>query len=283
MLFCFRKSEPLYFKRELFRPDVNLLKEGGRIGFPVLATGVTSCLGYVVFAAMITGLGKVVFAAHSIAVTAEEIFYIPGYGLRSATQTLIGNSVGEQNHAKFRSVSRVSILLTLLMMCLNGPLLYLSAYPLMKLFTNADEVARIGASVLRLVAFSEPFFGLLIVIEGIFLRGRQNETAVLYRNDLHVDGADLNDLSVRECVPPGTDGGLVLYDCGQCDQGAGLFAQYAGDFPKTEMGLKFFEFDPIYGIGCKECRDAAWFPAFFYKPFINPLKWRGLWDIIYFV
>lgn len=38
----------------------------------------------------------------------------------------------------------------------------------MKLFTNADEVARIGASVLRLVAFSEPFFGLLIVIEGIF-------------------------------------------------------------------------------------------------------------------
>ena len=168
MLFCFRKSEPLYFKRELFRPDVNLLKEGGRIGFPVLATGVTSCLGYVVFAAMITGLGKVVFAAHSIAVTAEEIFYIPGYGLRSATQTLIGNSVGEQNHAKFRSVSRVSILLTLLMMCLNGLLLYLSAYPLMKLFTNADEVARIGASVLRLVAFSEPFFGLLIVIEGIF-------------------------------------------------------------------------------------------------------------------
>ena len=36
-----------------------------------------SCLGYVVFASLVSGMGTTVFAAHSIAVTAEEIFYVP--------------------------------------------------------------------------------------------------------------------------------------------------------------------------------------------------------------
>ena len=37
----------------------------------------------------------------------------------------------------------------------------------MRLFTNSVNAARIGSEVLRLVSFSEPFFGLMIVLEGI--------------------------------------------------------------------------------------------------------------------
>ncbi len=168
MFYVFRKNEMLRFGREDLKPDKEILLENARIGVPVLATSFTSCMGYVVFASMITGLGKVIFAAHSIAVTAEELFYIPGYGLRSATQTLIGNSIGEKNREKFRAVSKVSIVFTILMMCVSGILLYFCAYPLMCVFTSSDEVARIGAGVLRMVAFSEPFFGLQIVLEGIY-------------------------------------------------------------------------------------------------------------------
>ncbi len=167
LIVCRRKSE-LRFLREDFKIDGSIMREGARIGLPVLATNFTSCLGYVVFSSMITGLGKVIFAAHSIAVTAEEIFYIPGYGLRTATQTLVGNSVGERNESKFKAVNRVSITITVTMMCLSGLVLYLVAHPLMTVFTNSEEVAVIGAGVLRMVAFSEPFFGLLIVLEGIY-------------------------------------------------------------------------------------------------------------------
>lgn len=167
-LIVFLKKDELKFSIQDVKINGQILKEGAIIGLPVLATNFTSCLGYVVFASMITGLGKVIFAAHSIAVTAEEIFYIPGYGLRTATQTLVGNSVGEQNEEKFKSVSRVSVTITVGMMCLSGLILYLVAHPLMMVFTNSEEVAQIGAGVLRMVAFSEPFFGLLIVIEGIY-------------------------------------------------------------------------------------------------------------------
>ena len=168
MLVVFLRKEILKFDFSMLKPHKPTLAEAVRVGFPVLATNFTSCLGYVVFASMITGMGNVIFAAHSIAVTAEEFFYIPGYGLRNATQTLIGNSYGEGSHDKFKLTFRISMALTVIMMCLSGLLLYLLAGPLMSIFTSSKEVRDIGTMVLKMVAFSEPAFGILIEIEGIY-------------------------------------------------------------------------------------------------------------------
>ena len=168
MLMIFLKKEVLKFDIRSLKPHKETLMEAGKIGFPVLATNFTSCLGYVVFAGMITGMGNVIFAAHSIAVTAEEFFYIPGYGLRNATQTLIGNSYGEGDHDKFKLTSRISMALTVLMMCLSGLLLYIVARPLMSMFSTSREVIDTGTMVLKMVAFSEPAFGILIEVEGIY-------------------------------------------------------------------------------------------------------------------
>lgn len=168
MLVVFLRKDELKHELSMLKPHKETLMEAGRIGLPVLATNFTSCLGYVVFASMITGMGNVIFAAHSIAVTAEEFFYIPGYGLRNATQTLVGNSYGEGNYDKFKITSRISMILTVVMMCLSGLLLYVTAHPLMTVFTTSPEVADIGAMVLKMVAFSEPAFGILIEIEGIY-------------------------------------------------------------------------------------------------------------------
>ncbi|MDE7113898.1 MAG: MATE family efflux transporter, partial [Acetatifactor sp.] len=143
-------------------------RDCARLSIPVLGTNIASCLGYVVFASLVTGMGNTVFAAHSIAVTAETIFYIPGYGLRTATSALVGISLGEGNRKKFELVGGLSVMMTMGMMVLSGLILYFAAYPLMSLFTNSVRVAEIGSQMLKLVAFSEPFFGLMVVMEGIF-------------------------------------------------------------------------------------------------------------------
>ena len=127
-----------------------------------------SCLGYVVFASLVSGMGTTVFAAHSIAVTAETIFYVPGYGLRTATSALIGTARGEKDDEKIAAVGKLSVLLTLGIMCVSGVILYIGAYPLMSLFTPSTAVVELGGEMLRIVALSEPFFGLMIVLEGIF-------------------------------------------------------------------------------------------------------------------
>ncbi len=168
MFAAYRRNSSLYWEWKNFHIDKELLRECAGIGLPVLGTNVTSCLGYVVFAGMVSGMGTTVFAAHSIAVTGETIFYIPGYGLRTATSALTGISIGEKNRQKLETVSKISIFLTVGMMCISGVVLYLVSYPLMRLFTPVERVALLGAEMLKLVAFSEPFFGLMVVLEGIF-------------------------------------------------------------------------------------------------------------------
>ena len=147
--------------------DRAIMAEALSIGMPVLGTTVVSCLGYIVFAGMVSRMGTTVFAAHSIAITAEQIVYIPGYGVRVATSSLIGNILGKGNLARLRVTSRAAIFLIMAMMLVNGTLLYLFAHPFMQIFTNSAEVAELGGRMLKLVAFSEPFFGLMIVLEGI--------------------------------------------------------------------------------------------------------------------
>lgn len=168
MFAAYRKNKLLYYKIGRFKIDKNILREGSKIGLPVLGTSAASCLGYVVFASLVTGMGNTVFAAHSIAVTAETIFYISGYGLRTATSTLVGISLGEQNSRKFETVCRLSASITVGMMIVSGVVLYLSSEILMRLFISSEESASLGAEMLRIVALSEPFYGLMIVTEGIF-------------------------------------------------------------------------------------------------------------------
>lgn len=168
MLCEYRKNEWLSFSKSMATPDKKVIKLCLKTAYPVFLTHSVNCMGYVVFAALVSSMGTTVFAAHSIAVSAEQIFYIAGYGFRSATSTMIGISIGERNESKFRSVQKNSILITVVMMILSGTVLYFVASPLMDIFTNSENVVAIGAKMLRLVAFSEPFFGLMIVLEGIY-------------------------------------------------------------------------------------------------------------------
>lgn len=168
MLVVFNKNEIMHWSFREFSLDKEIQKKVLSLGFPVMMTNFTSCAGYVVFAGLVSSMGTTIFAAHSIAVTAEQLFYIQGYGLRTATSTMVGYAVGENDEDKLKKVSRSSILMTMGMMVVSGAVLYLVAYPLMCVFTPVDEVAILGADMLRIVSFSEPFFGLMIVLEGIY-------------------------------------------------------------------------------------------------------------------
>lgn len=168
MYLAYRKNKYLRWKWSSLRINTDILRQGAALSLPVLGTSFVSCMGYIFFAGLVSGMGTTVFAAHSIAVTAETIFYIPGYGLRTATSALVGASLGERNKKKFELVAVLSVGLTVGMMVLSGMLLYVIAGPLMSIFSSSGRVVTLGAQMLRLVAFSEPFFGLMVVLEGIF-------------------------------------------------------------------------------------------------------------------
>lgn len=139
-----------------------------RIGIPVMFTQFVSCSGYIVATSLVSSMKTTIYAAHSIAITAETIFYIPGYGMQAATSTLIGNAIGEKNRKKEHSVMVLSISIVFALMCISGIALFVGAGAMMRIFTKDPQVIEIGTTLLRIVAFTEPIFGSAAVMDGIY-------------------------------------------------------------------------------------------------------------------
>lgn len=161
------KHKTISPKGQRLRPDTAILKPCLRVAIPNMFQRFATSLGYVAFASMINSLGETATAAHTIANTVESAFYIPGYGMQTAAATLSGNACGANDKERLSGLAKITIPLVVVLMILSGGLLFLFAPQLMGLFSNDDDVIRLGTTVLRMVAVSEPLYGVPIVVEGI--------------------------------------------------------------------------------------------------------------------
>ena len=149
------------------RPDKTVLRPFFRVALPNMAQRFTTSLGYVVFASMINALGDVATAAHTVANTVESAFYIPGYGMQAAAATLTGNAIGMRDRQRQKDLSVLIVALEVLMMLVTGGLLFAFAPQMVRLFSKDPKVITLGSTVLRMVACSEPIYGISIVVEGM--------------------------------------------------------------------------------------------------------------------
>lgn len=154
-------------KGQSFKFDMNILRPCFKVALPNALQRFGTCMGYVAFAAMVNSLGEVSTAAHTIANTVESAFYIPGYGMQAAAATLAGNALGAQDKDRIRALCRMLIIIEVVLMIISGGLLFIFAPKMMTLFSKDSLVIALGATVLRMVALSEPFFGVSIIVEGM--------------------------------------------------------------------------------------------------------------------
>ena len=154
-------------KGQSLKPDMEILKPCLKVALPNALQRFGTSLGYVAFASMINSIGEVATAAHTIANTVESAFYIPGYGMQTAAATLAGNALGAKDNQRIGNLARMIIFIEVALMMFSGSLLFLFAPDMMQLFSRDAAVITLGAVVLRMVAVSEPFYGVSIIIEGM--------------------------------------------------------------------------------------------------------------------
>lgn len=151
------------------RPDMSILRPCAAIALPNMLQRVATSTGYVVFSAMINSLGGAATAAHTIAITVESAFYIPAYGMQTAASTLVGNAYGAGDRERMKSLAAMFIPIEVGLMVLTGGALFVSAPALVGIFSKSGEIIALGSTVLRMVALSEPFYGVSIITEGMML------------------------------------------------------------------------------------------------------------------
>ena len=154
-------------KGRKIKPDMEILRPCLKVALPNMLQRFGTSLGYVAFASMVNSLGEVATAAHTIANTVESAFYIPGYGMQTAAATLVGNAYGAKDEKRMKEISSMFLPIEVFLMVISGGALFVFAPMLMGIFSDSPEVISLGSTVLRMVALSEPFYGVSIIVEGM--------------------------------------------------------------------------------------------------------------------
>lgn len=160
---CISNKRLCLLRREKERAQSEILKKAFQIGAPVAVQEIAMCGAMVVSTAIIAPLGSVAIAAHSFAITAESLCYMPGYGVGSAATTLVGRNVGAGELQQAKRYANICTAMGGVLMGLTG-LLMAVACPLVFMLLTPDQGVRdLATQVLRIGLIAEPMFGVSIV------------------------------------------------------------------------------------------------------------------------
>ncbi len=152
-----------------FFPEFSRLKRAFRIGIPIGFQHIVMCCAYVAMTLIVAPLGTLALAAHSLAITAESLCYMPGYGVSEAATTLTGQCIGAKRLELARHLSRLTVGTGIAIMTVMALLMFAGASWMMGLMSNVPEIIDLGASILRIEAFAEPMYAASIVAYGVFV------------------------------------------------------------------------------------------------------------------
>lgn len=152
------------------RRNVVYYKRAAQISLPLALEHIILCGAQVALTHITAPLGTVAVAANTLAITAESLCYMPGYGVGSAATTLVGQSLGAGKRELAKRYAWLSVALGVGIMSVMGVFMYLFSPYMFAMLTPDEKVRLLGTQILRIEAFAEPLYAASIVAAGA-LRG----------------------------------------------------------------------------------------------------------------
>ena len=134
-----------------------------KISIPIAIQNILMSGAQIVSTMIVAPLGNIAIAAHSFAITAESLCYMPGYGIGDAATTLVGQTHGAGRIDLCRNFAYMTVGLGMLVMALMGVIMYVFAPEMIGVLSTVEAIRQLGTTCLRIEAFAEPFFAASIV------------------------------------------------------------------------------------------------------------------------
>lgn len=160
---CKNKIIALRLDRTSFVWMGSYVRNAVKISFPVAVQNILMGSAQVVSTLIVAPLGNVAIAANSFAITAESLCYMPGYGVGDAATTLVGQTYGAGRSDLCKNFAHLTIGVGMLVMAFMGVVMFVFAPEMIGFLSPVEEIRQLGAMVLRIEAFAEPFFAAAIV------------------------------------------------------------------------------------------------------------------------
>lgn len=134
-----------------------------KISIPIAIQNILMSGAQIVSTMIVAPLGNIAIAAHSFAITAESLCYMPGYGIGDAATTLVGQTHGAGRIDLCKNFAYMTVGLGMLVMALMGVIMYVFAPEMIGVLSPVGAIRELGTTCLRIEAFAEPFFAASIV------------------------------------------------------------------------------------------------------------------------
>lgn len=186
MLLCF----VLYiFKSEQFKAYAQAIKEAlfsrvkmrhiFNMGYPVAIQMGLEASTFSFSAIMVGWISVTALAAHQVAITISQLFFLMMQGLSFALSILVSNCYGKKDYAGIHAYVKRGILMIFGTSLSLSILLYIFRYPAVGMFTDSPEVAEI-AVVLFFVLFAYQIGDGIQLCFANVLRGLQDVKPIMY-------------------------------------------------------------------------------------------------------
>ena len=134
-----------------------------KISVPIAIQNILMSGAQIVSTMIVAPLGNIAIAAHSFAITAESLCYMPGYGIGDAATTLVGQTHGANRTDLCKNFAYMTVGLGMAVMALMGVVMYVFAPEMIGVLSPVGSIRDLGTTCLRIEAFAEPFFAASIV------------------------------------------------------------------------------------------------------------------------
>ena len=167
-LWILSRGPRIRIRRSDIRAHWGVMKNLGRVSIGGIGQMLADMLPWILLIRIIAGFGTVAVAGWVIAIRVALFVILPCWGLSNAASTLVGQNLGAGKPERAERAVWITAGWNMLFMALVTGLFVGFAPQFAGVFTTEDEVLRIAATALRVVAYGYVFYALGMVLRQAF-------------------------------------------------------------------------------------------------------------------
>ncbi|MBQ4382640.1 MAG: MATE family efflux transporter [Oscillospiraceae bacterium] len=143
--------------RDRFSFDWPLIRSLAEIGVPSMVEQLFMRAGIIIYTRTVAGLGDLMYATHQVLMSIQAMTFMMGQAFASSATTLMGQSIGKGRFDMAVIYMRRTRNLGMSISAVMAVLIIIFRRQLIGLYNETPEVIALGADILFLLAFSQPF------------------------------------------------------------------------------------------------------------------------------
>ena len=152
--------------RDSFVPDFGEMKKIAAIGIPSMIEQLVMRAGMIIYSKTVASLGTVAYATHQVCMNIQALSFMSGQAFAVSATSLVGQSLGKRRPDMAQAYCSRSRRIGFLVAIGIGVTFFFFGGWIVSLYNDDPAIVNTGATILKLIAFTQPFQSSQFIIAG---------------------------------------------------------------------------------------------------------------------